>query len=100
MTEDDLPFPLSLNMRDPVINKMVNYQFKQYLNLAFVNAKLEDVNSTLEQIYLQLYKMENKDRGEGPIKNMTFISRLSNQEYYFVEEKDEENGLKLYTRSL
>lgn len=100
MTEDDLPFPLSLNMRDPVINKMVNYQFKQYLNLTFVNTKLEEVSSTLEQIYLQLHDLEQKRESDGLLKHLTFISKLSNQEYYFIEEKDEENGLKLYVRSL
>jgi hypothetical protein len=100
MTEDDLPFPLSLNMRDPVVNKLVNYQFKQYLNLTFVNTNLEEVNSTLEQIYLKLNLVEKNKEGGEPLKNLTFISKLSNQEYYFVDEKDEESGLKLYERSL
>ena len=87
-------------MADPQTNKLVNMQFEESIKASFMNKDIEKRNhhgmSPLDKSLIELVKI-------GPDvlqKKLSFLSKVSQQEYYFIDEKDEQTGLEAYNRSL
>lgn len=99
MNEENVPFPAKLNMADPQTNKLVNYQFDRHLDPAYFNKEIENCPNGLSSIDDQLLRFVNGEQ-INLTKKMSFVSQISNHEYYFIEEKDERTGLIAYNKSL
>lgn len=98
MNDDTLPFPIDFNMQDHAVNHLVKYQFKKYLESVHKNKHLETVDENFTKLNDKI--MEILSQNEAPKNRLSFISKITKVEYYFVNEKDEANGLQTYKRSL
>jgi hypothetical protein len=99
ISEEIVPFPAELNMADPETNTLVNFQFEQNLNQTFCNKDIEKNQTGLSSLDVQLIKFVNR-KPEDLHRKCTFVSKITNQQYYFIDEKDERTGLLAYNKSL
>jgi hypothetical protein len=98
MNDDALPFPIDFNMQDRAINHLVKYQFKKYLESVHKNKHLETVDMNMNKLNDKI--MEILSQGNTLQSKLSFVSKITKVEYYFINEKDEANGLQMYKRSL
>jgi hypothetical protein len=99
MNDDDIPFPVIVDMSDAETNKFVNYLFDRYLEFVQINKDLEKKDYGFSSLDENLLKFMNRNAPEASQK-VSFPSSINDQDYYFVEEEHETAGLHSYNRSL